>query len=624
MSNRIFPNWEQLNSLRNPLTEGERCLLEFLDENLPEDEVWKKDDKLVNYRGWLIFAQPFLNGSRPDIIIYNPYVGIVIYEVKDWHLEHYSLKKDESGFNKLHVSDAKGTYKIKEPVKQVEHYKEKIIGQLVPNIGEVVDNNNMNYGLIKTALYFHNIDTKDAQNTFGTRVKDFKYFPVFGNDFLDFSNLNKIVPDVHFSRSKYWNRDWNEEIMFWLNPPFHSIEQGIPLSLRGNQVKIAEPKQGHQRVRGVAGSGKTQALAYRAGKLASQDVDVLIITFNITLWHYIKDMIARSPFKFKWNRITFTHFHGFCKDILNINEIEWPKSKDRKEFKFDEDFEFAQEQFFKSKITDILRDAVHNKKHNKYGAILIDEGQDFHFDWYSVLNDEFLTERDELLVVCDKKQNIYDRELNWIDKRVTREGLDKFGDYIDLTSTFRMPKKVAHMSNKFSEIFGLNQDLKVSNIVDTPVLFNHQKIVWKNIDENKWLDYLYRAFTILKKEEYNPSDMVILVPNHKYGKEAVKFFKDKNIDVNHVFEDDDAMNPHKKSFWMGDSRLKISTIHSFKGWELLNIVLFIPKRAPESNKKLDSIIYTAITRTRENLIVFNANQRYNEFGENYPDKWNEQ
>jgi hypothetical protein len=35
---------------------------------------------------------------------------------------------------------------------------------------------------------------------------------------------------------------------------------------------------------------------------------------------------------------------------------------------------------------------------------------------------------------------------------------------------------------------------------------------------------------------------------------------------------------------MGGSRLKISTIHSFKGWELLNIVLYIPKRATESNK----------------------------------------
>jgi ATP-dependent exoDNAse (exonuclease V) alpha subunit len=75
---------------------------------------------------------------------------------------------------------------------------------------------------------------------------------------------------------------------------------------------------------------------------------------------------------------------------------------------------------------------------------------------------------------------------------------------------------------------------------------------------------------------------------------------------------------------MGDGRLKMSTIHSFKGWELLNIVLFIPAKAPETNKRLDALVYTALTRTRENLIILNANKRYNNFGEKFPKKWNEQ
>ncbi|PHK20075.1 hypothetical protein VF12_38905, partial [Nostoc linckia z15] len=60
------------------------------------------------------------------------------------------------------------------------------------------------------------------------------------------------------------------------------------------------------------------------------------------------------------------------------------------------------------------------------------------------------------------------------------------------------------------------------------------------------------------------------------------------------------------------------------GWELLNIVLFIPSESPETNKKLDTIIYTALTRTRENLIIFNSNSRYSDFGTKFPKKWNEQ
>ena len=116
------------------------------------------------------------------------------------------------------------------------------------------------------------------------------------------------------------------------------------------------------------------------------------------------------------------------------------------------------------------------------------------------------------------------------------------------------------------------------------------------------------------------------MPSHKLGKIAVDLFREKKVEVNHVFEEDTeaSYHPHKKAFWMGDGRLKMSTIHSFKGWELLNIVLFIPAKAPETNKRLDALVYTALTRTRENLIILNANKRYNNLGEKFPKKWNEQ
>ena len=80
-TNRLYPTWEQIDKLKSPLTSGEIRLLQYLDENLPKDEHWKNDDKLSDYKGWLIFAQPFLNGTRPDVKVYNPYVGMVIFEV---------------------------------------------------------------------------------------------------------------------------------------------------------------------------------------------------------------------------------------------------------------------------------------------------------------------------------------------------------------------------------------------------------------------------------------------------------------------------------------------------------------------------------------------------------------
>lgn len=555
MENRLYPNWNHLEELNNPLTSGEKALIKYLDTYLPKDPSWQKAEGLKNYKGWLIFAQPFLNGTRPDIIIFNPQVGLVIYEVKDWNLDNYEWREGVG----LFVNDGRGSYPVKSPIDQVNHYKEKLIGQLVPNIGEAIDKNGKNFGLIKAGVYFHKAKTEVCQNKLGAKIKDFKYIPFFGHDNLIDSRIKEVVPDVNISSSNYWNRNWNEDVLFWLNPPFHSIEQGTLFKLKGNQTKVAEPKSGHYRVRGVAGSGKTQALAYRAGKLASQGYSVLIISFNITLWHYVKDMIARSPFAFSWDHLTFTHFHGFCKDKLNEFEKKWPKSPERKDFHNIAEYENALENFFKDSVPYAVIEAIKGKSYQKYDAILIDEGQDYYFEWYYLLNKYFLSSRDEVLIVCDKRQNIFDRELDWLDKRVTRAGLDKFkDDYIDLTITFQLPKKVAIMSNQFSDVFNLNQEPKVGKIEDNPVLLHSHHIVWININEEDWQSYVYNSFLRLKKERYSASDIVILIPSHKLGKLAVDMFREKMVEVNHVFEEDTEAryHPHKKLFGWVTADLK--------------------------------------------------------------------
>ena len=66
-NSRIFPTWEQIEAFKTPLTQGESRLARFLDEYLPAK--------------WEIYVQPFLNGDRPDIVILNPSIGIMIFEM---------------------------------------------------------------------------------------------------------------------------------------------------------------------------------------------------------------------------------------------------------------------------------------------------------------------------------------------------------------------------------------------------------------------------------------------------------------------------------------------------------------------------------------------------------------
>ena len=614
MANRIFPNWQTITQLPNPLTRGEKFLLEYLDKYLPQE--------------WMIFAQPYLNGVRPDVIIFRPNVGVVIYEVKDWKLNSYEwdddnfdydfegIESDEQKKRKgLFVKDRFGKYPIKNPIRQVGHYKEKIIGQLLPAIGELADKNSNVYGVIKVGLYFHNESTSRSKEFFKNYSQS--HTPIFGNDWLsNKDHLKEIVPDVDRYQSSFWDKIWNDELLFWLNPPYHSLEQTIALKLTPRQKEHAEPQPGHFRLRGVAGSGKTQIISYRAAKLASQKKRVLILTFNITLWHYIRDMIQRAPFEFQWKDsfgtpyITFNHFHGFCKDVLNHYGVKWPQG-------FGEDL-------FRSIIVSVVKKVIDNNKNNyeKWDAILIDEGQDYYWEWYDLLCN-FLTQRDELFFVVDKKQNIYDRELSWIDGGMKNV---KFGGrWRELKTVFRLPKKLANYANQFSKTFNLSSEIEAEEVIQ-PTLFERSydpHTIWREISPTEKYDMLWKAFEFLKNKKIAPSDIVILLPDKYVGQDCVDYFEQRKIGVNHVFEDEEELtyHKHKRAFWNGDGRLKMSTIHSFKGWESLNVIIFIPAKTKIPFERLDKVIYTAITRTRENIIVYNANSRYTKFGESLPSKW---
>lgn len=589
----VIPSLEQAEKFRDPLTPGEIALARHLSKHLPEH--------------WEIYLQPFLNGTRPDIVLFNPGVGVMIIEVKDWHLSNYRFAKAEDNQLRFQVRDSSGQYHTKKnPIYQVEYYRQTILGQLMPDMGELVDGDEKALGLIKIGLYFHNATSVEAQNLFAESPHP--HVPIVGNDILHSAQLNNLVADVERTSSHYWRPCWNDEVRSWLKPPFHSAEQATDFELTEAQKRHALPNPGHFRLRGVAGSGKTQVIAYRAASLASKGHDVLIITFNITLWHYIRDMVARAPFSFSWEHITFNHFHGFCKDVLNENEIEWPEGEGK--------------DFFVNVVPDAVARTIETaEKQRKYDAVFIDEGQDFHLKWYQLLS-KYLGERDELLLVCDKKQNIYGVNLGWVD--ASMKGTKFRGDWRKLTTVFRLPSMIARAVERFSDTFNLNQEIKIEAVTQL-TLFGHTPdphIVWINIPSQDYLSWIDKAFNKINKRSHI-SDIVVLVHDHKTGLKCVEHFtqRPRPIRVNHVFEDGTGSKRHKKSFWMGDGRLKISTIHSFKGWEVLNVIIYIPEMHTENSSSMDSIVYTALTRTRENVIVLNANDRYKNYGKTLPDRW---
>lgn len=69
----------------------------------------------------------------------------------------------------------------------------------------------------------------------------------------------------------------------------------------------------------------------------------------------------------------------------------------------------------------------------------------------------------------------------------------------------------------------------------------------------------------------------------------------------------------RSAFNMNPGTIKISTVHSFKGWEINTIVLVIHEVEQEITPE---VIYTAITRTKGNLLIINCgNHIYHDFFE---------
>ena len=78
-------------------------------------------------------------------------------------------------------------------------------------------------------------------------------------------------------------------------------------------------------------------------------------------------------------------------------------------------------------------------------------------------------------------------------------------------------------------------------------------------------------------------------------------------------EDYTFIRDNKKfNFWMNTGNIKISSIHSFKGWESDTVFLILQKHF-SGDPSFNELLYTGITRARTNLIVINlGNEEYHE------------
>ena len=156
---------------------------------------------------------------------------------------------------------------------------------------------------------------------------------------------------------------------------------------------------GHRVVHGVAGSGKTLILAYRAQYLAeSTQRPVLVLCFNVALAVHLERMIrARGSVS---QPVLVRHFHGWCKDLLQTYRVGLP---DRRCYRGSDYIEQLVQ-----RVIDAI--ACGQIPSGLYGAVMIDEGHDFEAPWLQVAAQMVSPETNSLLLLYDDSQSLYGKQ----------------------------------------------------------------------------------------------------------------------------------------------------------------------------------------------------------------------
>jgi len=593
VAHRICPSREELPSLRTPLTAGELRVLEFFDRYLPE--------------GWEIYVQPHLNGLRPDFVLLHPHIGIAVFEVKDWHLEAMPyFVRETNGVPSLWSRDQEGQeFRCRDnPVEKVARYQQQILDLYCPKLGLLVKERAQAMSVITAGVIMTEASTKQVAQLFQPFLKHFgwlgnraQYHPVVGQDALASSNLTQVFPSAKFRRSKFMTPALADDLRGWLREPDHAAEQRTPLPLTFKQKEIATTRTqtGYRRVKGAAGAGKSLALAARAAHLAGEGKEVLVVTFNITLWHYLRDLAVRyvhpsPPVPNFMQNITWLHFHEWCGCVCQEAGLE----EDYRQLFANSG---AQDDLFEERIPALVEQALNEAREciSSYDAILVDEGQDFNLTWWNLLR-QVCREGGEMLLVADVTQDLFSRACHWTDERMRGAGFS--GPWFQLEGSYRFPPGLIPYLRRFAETFLSGSDIDLPSEVQGDLFEQPLTLRWLQVQEQDAVDACVQAVCDLVSNSPNITwaDITLLVATHEMGMRCVDKLAEKNIHVCHVFaEDHQSQKRLKMQFWMGDPRLKAATVHSFKGWETRALVVHISK-ATTANDLVET--YVALSRLR--------------------------
>ena len=383
------------------MTSGERRVAERLEAKLDDD-----------YLLWYDVPMGPKN-AHPDFCVMHPRRGILVLEVKDWRLSTL-LQADKQT---CEIMGDNGPKTVVNPLEQARQYAHQVVKALERD-AQLVQADGLHagklafpwsYGVVlanitrkqfeaaelQHAIEPHRVlcqdemlEAVDAENL---QSRLWGMFPFGMRGVISLPQLDRVrwimFPQVRVPTQDALFNDSDSDAEL----------PGIMRVMDLQQEQLARSLgEGHRVIHGVAGSGKTMILGYRAEYLAQASTQtakpILILCFNEPLGVKLHRVMQTKGLG---DKVHARHFHKWCYDQLKYAGQALPPQGPR----------FAEEL-----VERIIR-AVDCRQipSGQYQAVLIDEGHDFAPEWLKLVTQMVDPATNSLLLLYDDAQSIYER-----------------------------------------------------------------------------------------------------------------------------------------------------------------------------------------------------------------------
>ena len=456
--------------------------------------------------------------------------------------------------------------------------------------------------------------------------------------------------------NRIYNEEYEDSKAFILEKLEAEIKT-FDFQQRASAISIIE---GPQRIRGLAGSGKTVVLAMKAAHIHMTEPNAIILFtfYTKSLYDHVKNLITLFYRHFKkidpnWTKLQIKHAWGgkgvdgvYYSACVN-NGVPPTSFKEAQRFNYQKPFDYICEELVKANIVRPL-----------YDYVLIDEAQDIPVYFFRLVYQLTKGERDKKNIIWgyDELQNIFKvksrtpRELFGSDeedsdiinldrsiqnlptylkndivlKKCYRNPLPilisahalGFGIYNDENSPpVQMLESREHWEdlgyNVVSGTFEVGTDVVIERPAhNSPLSISRycgveeilQYYTAKNFEDEK--EWIIQQIRLLLENGLQPEDILVIALDDKnardYFKSITKMLLRENIFVNNVL-----LNPYNSTYFKKEGTVTLSTIHRAKGNESSAVIvigidaLYFSRNSRFSRNK----IFTAFTRAKAFLRI---------------------